>query len=121
MKNAAWSGIGAERRAEKVSYGYGTTSQVGRMVTTYRSAARAHAFGSDTSPVTRGRSGLFLRSISRSAIWLTMFDAAFMAEAHSDPIATVRTTAPVSRRAGSGLWTDPNAQIAPDTMPSSGG
>ncbi len=44
-----------------------------------------------------------------------------MRDAQSEPIATVRTTAHVTRRAGSGLCADPNAQIAPDTMPSSGG
>ena len=64
---------------------------------------------------------MFFRSISRSAIWLTMFDAAFMADAQSDPIATVRTTAQVTRRAGSGLCAEPKAQIAPETIPRSGG
>ena len=50
-----------------------------------------------------------------------MLDAAFITEAHSDPIATVRTTAHVTRLDGSGLWADPKAQIAPETIPSSGG
>ena len=75
----------------------------------------------ETSPVTSGRSGLFLRSISRSAIWLTMLEAAFIADAHRDPMAIVSTTAQVTRRAGSGLCADPKAQTAPETMPRSGG
>ena len=71
--------------------------------------------------MTSGRAGLFCRSISRSAIWLTMFEAAFIAEAQSEPIATVSTTAHVTRRAGSGLCAEPKAQTAPETIPSSGG
>ena len=74
-----------------------------------------------TSPVTSGRSGLFRRSISRSAIWFTMFDAAFIAEAHSEPMATVSTIGHVIRRAGSGLCADPKAQTAPERIPRSGG
>jgi len=50
-----------------------------------------------------------------------MFEAAFIAEAHSEPTATVRITAHVTRRDGSGLCADPKAQIAPETMPRSGG
>ena len=50
-----------------------------------------------------------------------MFDAAFIAEAQSEPTATVRTTAHVRRRAGSGLWAEPKAQTAPETIPTSGG
>ncbi len=71
--------------------------------------------------MTSGRSGLFLRSISRSAIWLTTFEAAFIADAQSEPIATVSTTAHVTRRAGSGLCAEPKAQMAPEMMPTSGG
>ena len=82
-------------------------------------AAQARAIA--TSPVTRGRSGLFWRSISRSAIWLTTFEAAFIAEAQSDPMATVSITAQVTRRAGSGLCAEPKAQIAPEMMPTRGG
>ena len=39
----------------------------------------------------------------------------------SDPMATVSTTAQVTRLAGSGLCADPKAQTAPETIPSSGG
>src|SRR3954469_15967105 len=121
MKNAAWRGRGAAARSASVTYGYGTTNQVGAMAKTYRAADAAHAGPIATCPVTSGRSGLFFRSISRSAIWLTMFEAAFIAEAHSEPTATVRTTAHVTRRAGSGLCADPKAQIAPETIPTRGG
>ena len=46
-----------------------------------------------------------------------MFEAAFIADAQSEPIATVSTTAHVTRRAGSGLCAEPKAQIAPEMMP----
>src|SRR6266581_458973 len=100
MKNAACSGAGAWSRSANELYGCGTTSQVGAIARMYRNAATFQARPIGISPVTRGRPGLFVRSISRSAIWLTMFEAAFMAEAQRDPIATVRATAQVTRRAG---------------------
>src|ERR1700693_1903911 len=50
-----------------------------------------------------------------------MFEAAFIAEAQSEPIATVRTTAHVTRRDGLGLCADPKAQTAPEPVPRSGG
>src|SRR5450432_3216286 len=50
-----------------------------------------------------------------------MFEAAFIAEAHSEPIATVNTTAQVMRRDGSGLCAEPKAHTAPEMMPRRGG
>ena len=44
-----------------------------------------------------------------------------MTEAQREPTATVNTTAHVTRRAGSGLCADPNAQTAPEMIPNSGG
>jgi hypothetical protein len=49
------------------------------------------------------------------------FEAAFMKLAQSDPRTIVSRTGRVSRASGSGLWIEPKAQIAPETMPRSGG
>jgi len=49
------------------------------------------------------------------------FEAAFMRLAQREPRATVPATAQVTPAARSGLWTEPKAQIAPETMPRSGG
>ena len=69
-------------------------------MTTYSIAATAAARRIEISPVTSGRPGLFSRSISRSAIWLTMFDAAFIADAQSEPIATVRNVVTMPKGRG---------------------
>jgi hypothetical protein len=52
---------------------------------------------------------------------LIAFDAAFMKLAQSDPSRMVRITDSVRRDCGSGLCTEPKAQTAPETIPSSGG
>jgi hypothetical protein len=49
------------------------------------------------------------------------FEAAFMKLAQSEPRMTVSTTEALRLREGSGLCTEPKAQMAPETMPSSGG
>ena len=41
--------------------------------------------------------------------------------AQREPRITVSTTDRVTPREGSGLWTEPKAQIEPETMPRSGG
>ena len=41
--------------------------------------------------------------------------------AQSEPSATVRITESVRARSGSGLWIEPQAQIAPEMIPRSGG
>src|SRR6266496_4036162 len=107
MKKAAWRWRGAESLSERVWEGYGTTIQVGKIANTYPAAANNQARRMEISPVTSGLPGLFVRSISRSAIWLTMLEAAFMADAQREPMATVKTTAHVTRRPGSGLWAEP--------------
>jgi len=49
------------------------------------------------------------------------FEAALRKLAQSEPRAIVASTERVKAREGSGLCTEPKAQIAPETMPKSGG
>src|ERR1051326_3667052 len=121
MKKHSCSLNGAKNFAASVLLGWTTTSHVGKRPSAYMTQVKIHAPRIDASPVTSGRFGLLMRSISRSEIWLSVLFAALRNDAQSEPRTTVRMTEAVTARVGSGLCAEPHAQIAPEMMPKSGG